>query len=703
MASNETQEIAPSGNPADVNERVVEVDRPIKERLAYKTKFHDEILGRLISRREMGERFMASKSEYWDAVDNHLRGRIDLTAGARYGDGTYSTTKKEMPFRRSVVVPISLAVLEVRRSQQLSLHLLREPPWPIEGVGPEDILPAKIMEAAIGYDLRMSDYDMVINQLIMDDERYNCGVVYDSWERNFGWKVIPPKGTLLVKQLMAQGLGEQEIAMVKQMFPAMFSPTQEWGLLNEYNSLTNIDPRELTPDPRVSFARVQDGEFIGHSKRCGLMHLIERSEENGGPYFNIDAVKKHCGGRWDQDKGSRRHTSDSSADELDRGTYRLYHLQVKLIPKEWKLGAGTRPEIWWFTWVDDEVIIRAHKSQYAHNQFTYAISEGMCDIHSTEQPGWGELLHPLQLLMNWLWNSHIDSVRRRINGALLYSPALIEEEDLLNPTPGGHVRLTPRAEQLLMSGQITPNQLYGSIIQTDTTESHLRDMNVTTDMIQRITASNDTAQGVPLPDKRTLGEVQAVLTAASQRIAMTARNRDAQAIKKLAKRAISNRQQLTTLEQWMRIPGDLAQELERSAVNDHRIAMNGGIVQVLVSREDLWGQFDYVSTVGSQMGDPQKNPQTWMQIMQAVAGVPSLIDPNMSPDGRTIDMREIFNEGARALGVRDISRFYKDVRALMMQKMQERAAMAPANVSVVTDEQYQRGIEAGDYVDPSQV
>ncbi|HWO69602.1 MAG TPA: hypothetical protein VNP94_02455, partial [Actinomycetota bacterium] len=150
------------------------------------------------------------------------------------------------------------------------------------------------------------------------------------------------------------------------------------------------------------------------------------------------------------------------------------------------------------------------------------------------------------------------------------------------------------------------------------------------------------------------------------RLGIVARLLDAQAIRPLAERAVANRQQFTTLEQYVRIAGNLVREL-------------GGLTQFLVRPSDLAGHFDYVPHSGVLPPDPARFAQTWAQLLEGAAKIPQLLQPG--PDGKVLDVRAVFNEAARALGIKDLATFY-----------------TAAPPTVLPDEALARAVQAGNAV-----
>jgi hypothetical protein len=343
-------------------------------------------------------------------------------------------------------------------------------------------------------------------------------------------------------------------------------------------------------------------------------------------------------------------------------------MQIKLLPVEWGLSASSYPEIWWFTWANDAVIIRAHKCPYAHQQFTYSVAESDPDMHSAFNPGIIESLEGLQRYMDWMYNVHLTSLQKHLNDALIFAPALVEESDLTNPGAARHVRLTTAGEELIMSGGYNINQFVHQLPLQDVTSPHLSAVTSLFQLGQRMTAANDPQMAMPTEGKHTLGEIQTITASSSQRLAITARLIDEMAIQPLAKRAISNRQQFTTMEQYFRIVGE---DADMAAVQ-----------HIVANRKSVIGNFDYMPVDGALPADPQRAAQTWFQIAENVARyVPLMQQMGITPpDGMVPDVNAILREGFKNMGVRNLDKFYTQL---------------PPPPQVVPDEQVAQGAADG--------
>lgn len=662
-------------------------DIPPEQLLKFGTPLHGKVVSRLNARVEMSHRnLVAKRQDDWDRADDSRRLYVNLARPARKGDKTEDVTKKEMPFERAIVMPGSYAAHEVRKTRMASQFLFRNPFQQFDGRGPEDMRAAKLAEAKLDYDFQESNGPLAIWSIVQDADAYGIGIIHDSWDEVHGWmtKRNPPPSA--AQRIMASfGIGSVPPEMER-----VFGP------IKQFTRWIPVDPYLAWRDPRVSAANCQDGEFMGHRSYRSFLWLLEREMTRGGPYFNLDQLKKNTGGAMTRTSSGAEAISTRSSnritgnefnlrgvDDKDKGFFVLDHLEVRLVPKEWELGPGDTPEIWWFTVSNESVIVRAHQSEYEHNQFCYGLAEVSPDAHQMANPGMVENLDGLQRMSDWLVNARIENIMKFLHDMFVFSPVHIEEDDINAPGPARWIRLTAEGQNAVMTGAVRLADLFQQLEIRDLTGEHVNMAQLLMDQMQKLSAAADQMSGQMSPEKRTLGEVQEVLQGAGERISMTARLIDAMAFAPLGMRAISNAQQFLDVEQFVKVTGDLAQYLS---------AEDGSspLQRFLVNREQLQGNFDYVPHSSMSPTDPARQMAVWMAVWNSAiqaAAVPGVGIPDPR-DGKSLDFRKLFAQIAQLGGARDIDSFFTNMVPMMTQG-------APG---VLPDEQVQAGVQAGNLV-----
>ncbi len=645
---------------------------PLEQQLKPDSPLHAKVLKRVKARLDLSHRNRTQRYPDWRRADEKRRLYMNLASPARKGDKTVDNNKVEMPFQRSIVMPVSYAIHETRKTEIVTPFLGRSPFTQLDGRGIEDIKAAKMAEVKLEYDYQESDGPLAVYSLVQDADAYGEGTLYDTWDEQHGWTTTPPDP---MQVMIAQELG----------LPPP-EPTEVYGVIKQFTNWQPIDPYSRWPDPRTTAGRLQQAEFQGHRAWRSWHWLNEFSIENGGNHFNLDELKKQgsTGTQGGDTRLSAREGTNSmsqfqlkdSSDENDKGFYAIDNFQIRLVPEEWGLGDSTNAEIWWICMADERLIIRCHKSPYKHEQFTYAVGEVGYDVHQYGNPGIIENLDGLQRTIDWLANSRIENVRKFLNDMLLFAPELIEEDDVMNPGAARWLRTTAQGTLAAMQGLPLDNMIKQFQVQ-DLTGTHFEIVQFLQDMANKLGAANDNMQGALNDDKRTLGENNNANLAGSKRLMVTARILDAMVFKPLSLRAIQNAQQYTDIEQWVRVAGDYA---EIDPENLGRIQMN---------RSSLTGNFDYVpmSALGNQ--DPARMLQVWQSLFQTAVETPALSTPDPL-DPSVLDIKSLFKMMARLGGAREVDTFFKQMPMM--------AGPGGAPPGILPDQQIDQGVQSGNLV-----
>lgn len=637
------------------------VEPPVSEKLRYGSELHGEMITKLRTIIYDAEKYIRQRYDDWDKVDQHNRLYIDLEAEARRADKSYIPGKKEYPYQRSIAIPLTYHIIMTRLATLHSMLTAPDPFVHLESLDSDGWIKARLMEARLGHDARNTNNDIQVWQMIYDNERYGlCG-----WKLGFeeGYETQPA----------AQHFGDPVLAFLNGYGPEDPIDKIAW----QGNRWKAVDPRHMILDPAVPSGESKQGEYIGDWEYPSWLELDKRRmDRNDGPYFNVDDARKlgrtnyrrrNSDGRW-QD-GDFQYKSKDTHPTLEKAT-----IQWRLIPSEHGLGPGQDQEIWHFEVVNEQIIVRAHKLEQGDGGFTYFFGQGDLDMHAPFVPGMGSQLIGFQLTENWLVNSHITNARKAVNDQIVYNDDLISRVDLSNPSAMRHVRLTREGKKAHLRG-MRIQDMYGQLAITDITGQHIETVKHMTQEAQRMAATPDTMQGMPMPTKRTLGEIDTVNQSATLRIGITGQLLDTQVIGPCMMAAVRNLQKYVQLEEYVLTSGRLIEQLASQGV--------------MIKPQMLQGNFAYVVRTPTMAKDPARSGAVWGQIMQVLSTAPQLLSP--MPDGRAINPHAILNELIRNLGVDYFEQFYFQTQPTPMMPVGGPAQVRP-------DEAIQQGVQAGNLV-----
>jgi len=602
------------------------------------TALHTRLVNAVRARIDASSRIMTQRYDRWNEADALLRGYVDFTKKAsndpRRDDG------KEYPYARSIVIPYTYAVQQIYLTYLMAVFTAREPIFPVQGYGPEDIPAAEAMEALLAYQMERADGLLALYALFADVLRYGIGATKVVWEV------------------------EQSTVVRRQVVPfplsLVFGPVREVRervVGYEGPMLIPVDPFGLFPDPKVPLPQLHKyGEYVAHRVRRPLSYVRQKAREGVYHLGNVERIPAWAGtlsaGTAAPDQSRRDDFLSVSpdpgtpADDGDRGPVYLDELFWRLVPRDWGLGDSDDLELWVLTVANGETLIRAQPSIYHHGRFPYALAEFGYDPHSLFTQSLAELMNGLQTAITWLYNSHMENVRKGLNIEGIYDPSMIETEDLTNPQPGKWIRVRPE----YYGNPIAVERGWKQLNFVDVTQGHFRDMSYHLDMIQRITAASDPQAGVETETRRTFGEIQNVLAQSGRRLQLTASLLAAQAVRPMGRLMIAMTQQLLRAPQWVRVLGTASKDLLAKA--------QGGLIQI--RPEDIQGQFDLRVHDGTLPPDPSRFADVWKEVFIALTQNPRILEA-FAAQGKRLRLDTLFKRTVETMGIKNIEEFFETV------------------------------------------
>jgi hypothetical protein len=657
-------------------ETIESVDQPLHVKLDADNPngLHGEILAKLIDIIRDADRHIRQRYDDWDEVDKYNRLYLDLSAPATRGDKTKDPTKKEMPFKGQVAVPLIYHIIQTRLAHNFNILTGTDPFAHLESYSSDGFRKARLMEARLNKDCRDSRIEHQVWQALYDVERYGICMWSLGWRETYeivpAWKIYAPE------EMMMRGINPGD-------------PVEQ--VRTQGNRVNTIDPRNMILDNSVPSAQWYNMEYIGDVAYVNWLELdAGRLERRQGPYINVDRCRELSSqdykrrkddGRWME--GTYGYKSRDPHPLLE-----MANIQWKIIPSELGLSPASEQEIWQFSVVNEHVIVRAHKLEQNHgDSFTYFTAHGDLDMHAPWVPSTAQLLLGMQRADNWFINSHITNTKKSVNDQAIINDDLINRADFANPAPGKIIRLTREGKALHKTGRLGINQMYAQLQLSNITSSHLEFHNYLLNSAQRLAATPDSVGGMPLPTKRTLGEIENLSNAATLRIGTTAQLIDSQLVGPAMKAAVENIKQFADVKEMVMLTGRLVEQL------GGQMGMGppsmGGAPFEAIRGMDLQGEYEYLVRTPTMAKDPARNASVWGNIMQTLSTAPQLLNP--MPDGRALNPHAIFNELVRALGVDYFDQFYFQTQPMP-------PPMVAGSTEVMGPEQIASGVQAGNMV-----
>jgi hypothetical protein len=626
-------------NLGDAEKFDYKYDYPDRLNLKPGGELHQRLLSRLLRYSWEAAKVQSSRRPAWDEINKTLTAYISLSDKERL-------IKHKDPRKPvSIVFPYSYAILETLVSY-LVAAFFPSPVFRYEGVAPEDVSGAILMEKIIDLQVTRNKVALNLHTFFRDACAYGFGVCSPYWLTRYGRKQTREESGFY------DGDG--------QFTQTGFSRGTSRNILFEGNAISNIDPYNYLPDPNYSIHDVQKGEYVAWLDRTNYMDLL--AEEQDDPtLFNVryllHSPNRASGILGTDSRTSRTRSLRGDATQFDRSIslpVDQLHIYVKLIPSQWKLGSSDIPEKWLFTVANDSVIVRANPLDLDHDMYPVVVAAPDFDGYSPLAYSRLEILNGMQTVIDWLFNSHIANVRKAINDVLIVDPYLLNIEDLRDPEPGGLVRLRRPAW-----GRGVENAVKQLAV-TDITRSNLQDVAFIVEYMQTMTGTDNAVMGNLRkggPERLSAREFQGTAQGAVNRLERIAKVIGLQALQDLGYMFAYHTQQFMTQDVYVKTTGDWPDKVQRQFnIQEGRIR---------VSPLDILVDYDLMVRDGSVPGGNFSD--IWTQLFQIIGTNEQL--------SSQFDVVNIFKYIATSLGAKNVDAFERTQPAAQVQAAPDEQVM----------------------------
>lgn len=581
-------------------------------------KTHEFVLRQLNARKKYWKRQSRNNKTYRD-LDDMFTAYLPETAEA-----ALSKAKRQVGEQVYVDIQIPYIYAEVMTMHTYfsSVLLSRSPIHQFSAHSGSNQQKKLAIEALISYQMLNGKNTLPLYIWLLDALKYGRGILGVFWEDRYSYITKTQETSIIVPGgYEAQSFSEE---------------VQEGHLKYSGNRYFNVHPSTFIFDPSVPGSHIQEGEFCGRTLQLSWNELLRGEKE--GTFINARFARmaakagklQRANEGHEEDSGSdiQLPNSDFDASMENFGNADAYELAVVLVPNDWDLGSGTYPEKWIFTVVDDKYVVEARPQGALHDEFQYVVYEPEFDGYSLYSRAPGEIIRPMEDVMNWLVNSHMYNVRKSLNNQFLVDPTMVEMADVLDPLPGGVMRKKPAA--FGMKG----DQVMSQFNVQDVTQTHLYDLRGILDMVQRIDGVNESMQGQIASGRTTATEIRQANTFGTSRLKVKTEMCSHGAMQPLGMLTLANSQQYLSQEQQLRVVGDLSAQMPF----------------VDVTRDSIAGNYDYFPSDGSMPLDRFALANLWRNLFADATRLP----PELA---QRLDFMRIFEHAAKLGGATDITQF----------------------------------------------
>lgn len=583
------------------------------------------ILAEIRMRVKHWERIVSEKEETWKQAEE----RVLAYLPERDVDAARKTAREGgLPQYTTIQIPYSYGVLMAAHTYLTSVFMGRHPVFQYAGRHGEAAQQTQAMEALIDYQVTVGGMLPVLYTWLYDALKYGFGAMGIYWDTRH--EMVPVAQSIPMTDFFGNPTGESVTEVVPQMMRSYAG-----------NRLYNVQPQDFIWDVRYPVKNFQQGEYCGRRFRLGWNEVKRR--EKTGFYMNIQHLKARGQDTQKSMQGSDQLQRPETFADMSWGEESGYtkgrpmaidavELVIELIPKEWRLGESDWPEKWVFTCTQDyATLIGAEPLGAFHAKFPYQVLPLEPEGYGLTTRGLPEILTPVQNTVDWLINSHFYNVRAALNNRFVVDPSRVVLKDVLDPLPGGVIRLKPEA--------------YGSDTKTvvsqlptaDVTQAHMADLPAIIGIGERTVGVNDQVMGMleSGSNRKTATEVRTSTSFSINRLKTIAEFASACAFEPASQMLVQNSQQFYDMELKFKIAGDLV--------------MSAGEQFITVRPDTICGAYDFVPVDGTLPIDRLAQANMWREMFREVATIPQI--------GMQYDLGGIFEWVAQLMGLKNITRF----------------------------------------------
>lgn len=584
---------------------------------------HGRIIEAVRQRKKMSYDKMSDRHDAWAMAEEMHMAYVKPTENDKKRE---QLRKSGKPQFTTIEVPYSYAMLTAAHTYWTSVFLGRNPILQFQGMRGDSVMDERYVETVMDYQVQVGGWLVPLYIWLMDMGKYGLGVVGSYWAEDFVVNTVAEEVDVTYFGIPT---GRRRVQKTIRKVPSY-----------KGNRIYNIRPQDWFPDPRVSLANFQKGEFCGRRITDVGWHVVLRRAEDG-MYYNVEEVKKRLDKRWTDyyNQGSTHLTLPDPMNSYylpyktddERGAkefVELFEMVIELVPAQWKLGKSTYPEKWVFTIANEEVVVSVRPLGELHGQFPYDAIEYEIEGYALAKRSMYDILQPLNDTFSWLVNTHMHNVRKAINDQLVVDPSRVVMKDLEDPNAGRLIRLKPAAY-----GQ-DPRTIVSQLQTVDVTKGHIQDAQMVADWMQRACGVFDNIMGaVNQGGRKTATEVRQSSTMGINRLKTACEYASAMGFTPLAMKALTSTQQHYDEEQYYRITGRQGLSPEKR----------------LITAEDIAGQYLYVPVDGTLPTDRFAQAMMWKEMLGMFAKVPQL--------AQGIDMLGIVGFIAQLQGMKNFENF----------------------------------------------
>ena len=382
-------------------------------------------------------------------IDRVYQREIDFTATQRRAAA--ANKAGDASKMQNVVLPVVMPQVESLLTELSEIFLTSYPMFPLFSK-PQMQDAALQMETVIGEQSIQFAWAAELLQAMRDGLKYNLMAVEVEWTNKKVYSVANDMATSVTKGTATETLyaGNQlkrrdpyNLILDTRVPPFEVHTRGEYGGYTEMISRIELKQRIAEMDPMQSMnARAAFESGMGEYSTTSSSSAYFIPQVNPNALIDQTGSTLTGGTNWMAWAGMENASAIKYSD-----VYEFCVLYARILPSEHKIRTSNAntPQIWKMIIINRKVCIFAERQNNAHNYLPIIVAQAHEDGLGWQSKSFADNAAPFQALATALYNSGIESQRRKVYDRIVYDPSRINKADIDNVSPVARIPVKPEA------------------------------------------------------------------------------------------------------------------------------------------------------------------------------------------------------------------------------------------------------------------
>lgn len=219
--------------------------------------------------------------------------------------------------------------------------------------------------------------------------------------------------------------------------------SDEVEITKEGTKWVNLSPYQVFTDPNTTPDNFQDSEFFGWATRTDALLMVGYENDPEEQMFNCKGLpiiaetspRSACY-REDEPEEKRLDVTRDRSHTQRSSTVDIVYLMCRIIPRDWNLGDGKTPQLWFFAVAGDKLLIKAHQIRSRHGQYPVVCAAPNARGHQIAPVSHLMVTQGISGAIDYLVKRRMDFLDTAHNGKFVIDTTKLEYKDFKDSDGG---------------------------------------------------------------------------------------------------------------------------------------------------------------------------------------------------------------------------------------------------------------------------